>query len=187
MSRRSLWLALCMAVLMCSPVVADVGSLSLTVTPLQTPGTLDVDLTLVATTTGAATPATSDTVYLFASWYYPTPWASNTTNTYYGTNVSRTGVTNVFQNTFSFTLPISGHWGHYGWVYGVTQNSYMRDVTPVIATMSAGVDPEIDTWTDGIVFDVRPTASFDDKWISLSVRGTLARGGEKVPTRDLPG
>jgi hypothetical protein len=71
-------------------------------------------------------------------------------------------------------------------VTGITQNSYMRDVTPVIATMSAGVDPEIDTWTDGIVFDVRPTASFDDRWISLSVRGTLARGGEKVPTRDVP-
>jgi hypothetical protein len=125
MSRRYLWQALCVAVLVCSPAVADVGSLSLTLTPLQTPGTLDIDLTLTATTTGASAPATSDAVLMFGSFYYPTPYGSQTTLvSSQDSTVYRTGVTNVFENTFSFTLPNPGHWGYYGFVYGVTQDSY---------------------------------------------------------------
>ena len=125
MPRRPLWLVLFVAVLLSNSAAADVGDLSLALTPVQTPGTLDVDLTLTATTTGASTPASSDNVYMLASMYYPTPYGSHTTyvSSQSGT-VYRTGTTNVFENTFSFTLPNPGHWGYYGWVYGVTQNSY---------------------------------------------------------------
>ena len=119
MSRRSIWLAMCVASLLCSPAIADVGSLSLSLTPLQTPGTLDVDLTLTATTTGASAAATSDAVLMFGSMYYPTPYGSQTTLvSSQDTTVYRTGVTNVFENTFSFTLPNPGQWGYYGFVYG---------------------------------------------------------------------
>ena len=144
MSRRPLWLALCVVSLICSPAVADVGSVSLTVTPLQTPGTLDVDLMVAATTTGAATPATGDAVYMFGSMYYPTPWPSRTFSTYSGASVSRTGVTNVFEHTFSFTLPNEGHWGYYGWVYGFTAaggttSDYLYGTTDISVQQAAPI------------------------------------------------
>lgn len=60
----------------------------------------------------------------------------------------------------------------------VTQNSYVRDITPVIAQVQAGVDPEIDTWTSGNVLDLRPTVSFDDSWIYCELRATRVRGEE---------
>ena len=145
MSRRSLWLALCVAVLLCGPAAADVGSLSLTVTPLQMPGTMNVDLTLVATTTGAATPATSDAVLMFGSMYYPTPYGSQTTLvSSQNSTVYRTGVTNVFENTFSFTLPNPGQWGYYGFVYGNTAAGastydYLYGTTSIAAAAATAI------------------------------------------------
>ncbi len=56
----------------------------------------------------------------------------------------------------------------------VTQNSYIRDVTPVVATSATSFDPEIDTYTTGTVLDVRPTVSSDRKYITLEVRPTQA-------------
>ena len=61
---------------------------------------------------------------MVGSMYYPTPYLSQTTLVADSTNILRTGVTNVFENTFSFTLPNPGHWGYYSFVYGITQNSY---------------------------------------------------------------
>jgi len=63
--------------------------------------------------------------------------------------------------------------------------AYVRDITPVIATMSGGVDPELDCMSEGFVIDVRPLVSFDDQWISLNFRGTMAKAG-RVNNVDIP-
>lgn len=117
--RRASWAAICILALIAGTAGADVGSLSLSLTALPTPGTLDVDLNLNATTTGAYSQDSSDYVFMFGSMYYPYPWPG--TGSYVSdsdSTVYRTGTTNVFERTFSFTLPHGGTWGTYGFVYG---------------------------------------------------------------------
>lgn len=50
------------------------------------------------------------------------------------------------------------------------QEAYVRDITPVIAELSGGADPEMDSITEGFVFDVRPTAGFDKTNITMELR-----------------
>jgi len=57
----------------------------------------------------------------------------------------------------------------------VTQHAYVRDVTPVVAAGATSFDPELDTYTTGVVLDVRPTVSSDRKYITLEVRPTRAQ------------
>ena len=79
MTRRTLFLVIGVAVLFSSSAGADIGNLSLTVTPVQTPGTLNVDLTLYATTASPYSTSANDTVYMFGSMYYPYPYTYFTT------------------------------------------------------------------------------------------------------------
>jgi hypothetical protein len=58
------------------------------------------------------------------------------------------------------------------------QRSYIRDITPVVAQLAGGIDPELDTYTEGMVMDVRPTVSFDNQWVNLEFKGTLAKRGK---------
>jgi len=57
----------------------------------------------------------------------------------------------------------------------VTQHAYVRDVTPVTAQGATSFDPELDTYTTGVVLDVRPTVSSDRKYITLEIRPTRAQ------------
>ncbi len=123
MNQRTIWLVLCVAALAAAPAVADVGNLSLSVTPVNTPGSLQVDLDLDATTTGASTPAATDSVFMLASMYYPTPYSAATTYGYDYGYVTRTGTTNHFQQTVSFTVPHPGHYGYFGVVEYTERNT----------------------------------------------------------------
>jgi hypothetical protein len=119
MTRRVLWFVLCIAMLAVSPAGADVGSFDgLTITPMGVPGTLDVDVEMVATTSGAYSQDSSDYVYMFVLMYYPYPY--DPFGTFYSDTdftVYRTGNSNAFEQTFSFTLNTPGTWGVYGFVY----------------------------------------------------------------------
>jgi hypothetical protein len=120
MSRRPLVLVLCVAGLLCNSAVADVGVPSVSVTPAQIGTSLNFNLDVTATTTGATSPNSADSIYMFGSMYFPIPYGSHTTNTVGTSVVSRTGTSNVFSHTFSFTLPNEGTWGYYGFAYGYT-------------------------------------------------------------------
>ena len=142
--RRASWAALCIMAMLVSTAAADVGSLNLSVTPVTVPGSLDVDLDLTATTTGALSQASSDYVYMFGLLYYPFPYSpAGTFLSEYDSTVYRTGTSNVFDRTFSFTLPFGGTWGTYGFVYGLTYRgaSTSTSVYGVVNVLEAGPVP----------------------------------------------
>lgn len=128
MFRRSVTPAFCAILLIAGVAAADVGTIqSFSATPLPPAIGPDIDLLVTATTSGASTPVPSDSMYIFASMYYPTPYLAHTTSVFYGTNALRTGTSNVFDHTFSFTLPRGGQWGYYAFVfnYAYSTTSYL--------------------------------------------------------------
>jgi hypothetical protein len=130
MTRRICLAVLCIAVLSTATAMADIGSVFLTLTPITVPGSLDVDLQVDVSTTGAASPIASDPLVMVAAIYYPTPWGSRTTTDGYTTTVLRVGTSNLFSHTFQLTAPFAGEWGTYAFAFGFgAAGTYNYDYT----------------------------------------------------------
>jgi type II secretory pathway component GspD/PulD (secretin) len=56
----------------------------------------------------------------------------------------------------------------------VNQVAYLKDYDVEVAQTAFIADPLIDIIQDGLVLDVRPTVSFDRKYVTLEVRPTVA-------------
>ncbi len=121
---------------------ADVGNVSLTSVTTAEQGTWqNVDLTAVATTNGASTPVSSDAIWMYAAMRFPT--TGFTTYVWDSALPFRTGTTNVFDHTFSLTLPNPGLWTVYAWVsYGWPTTTTNYD-TVVTAHTSSGMIPTL--------------------------------------------
>ena len=113
MMRRSGVFLIGLAVVFASPAFADVGVPTLTITPSTTPAR-EILLDFDVTTTGATAPTTTDSMYMFASVYYPFPYTIATTTLTDTTYAPRTGTSALFEHTFSFTVASAGLWGVYG-------------------------------------------------------------------------
>jgi len=66
------------------------------------------------------------------------------------------------------------------------QEAYVRDITPVVAELSGGADPEMDSITEGFVFDVRPTAGFDKTNVTLELRVTAVSNKDNIEKVYIP-
>ena len=64
----------------------------------------------------------------------------------------------------------------------VQQISYVKDFDVEVASAAYIADPVVDVLQDGIVLDVRPTISFDRKYITLELRPTVATLQRPIPT-----
>ncbi len=61
------------------------------------------------------------------------------------------------------------------------QVAFVSDLEPVTATNSVAFDPEISVVSDGIVLDVEGTISADRRYVTLTVRPSLAQLTEPIP------
>ncbi|MAE77778.1 MAG: hypothetical protein CMJ85_13025 [Planctomycetes bacterium] len=64
----------------------------------------------------------------------------------------------------------------------INQTSYIKDFAVEVATASFIADPEVDVIQDGVVLDVRPTISYDRKYITLDLQPTVAELVRPIPT-----
>ena len=64
----------------------------------------------------------------------------------------------------------------------VQQISYVKDFEVEVAQASYIADPQVDVLQDGIVLDVKPTISYDRKYITLELRPTVAELQQPIPT-----
>jgi len=62
------------------------------------------------------------------------------------------------------------------------QVAFVSDLEPVTATEAIAFDPEISVVSDGIVLDVEGTISADRRYVTLTVRPSLAQLSEPIPT-----
>lgn len=63
----------------------------------------------------------------------------------------------------------------------INQVSYVRDFTVQTAVSSAIADPVVDTISDGLVLDVRPTVSNDRRFITIELQPTIADLVRPIP------
>ena len=64
----------------------------------------------------------------------------------------------------------------------INQTAYIKDFNVEVATASFIADPEVDVIQDGVVLDVRPTISYDRKYITLDLQPTVAELVRPIPT-----
>ncbi len=107
--------------------------------------------------------------------------ASNTLAGSYGTFLDDFQVNFLIRATqasqFSTTLTaprVTLFNGQRAYVLVATQRAYVSDLDPVVGSQSAAFDPEIDVVNDGVLLDVQATVSADRKYVTLTLRPTLA-------------
>jgi general secretion pathway protein D len=71
--------------------------------------------------------------------------------------------------------------GQRAYVVVATQRAYVSDLDPVVGTRAVGFDATIDLVQSGVLLDVQATVSSDRKYVTLTLRPTLARLVELVP------
>ncbi len=64
----------------------------------------------------------------------------------------------------------------------INQTSYLRDFDVEVAQASFIADPKVDVIQDGVVLDVRPTISHDQRYVMLSLQPTVAELARPIPT-----
>ncbi len=67
------------------------------------------------------------------------------------------------------------------------QVAFVSDLEPVTATNSSAFDPEIGVVSDGVVLDVEGTISADRRYVTLTVRPSLAQLDEPIETFTVSG
>ena len=64
----------------------------------------------------------------------------------------------------------------------INQTAFIQDFSVEVATASFIADPEVNVIQDGIVLDVRPTVSSDQKYVTLDLQPTVAELVRPIPT-----
>lgn len=64
----------------------------------------------------------------------------------------------------------------------INQTAYIQDFNVEVATASFIADPEVNVIQDGVVLDVRPTISYDRRYITLDLQPTVAELIRPIPT-----
>ncbi len=142
-------------VLLATPVAfADFGVWNtFSVTPVNTLGSLDVDMIFTAQTTGgASSPQANDSFYFLAQLYYPYPYPATTTSVLSNTTVPRGSVSNTTWNhTFQLTAPLetpSGVWGWWGFLGNLTPSqNYVYAIYTTYGTLPVTYNPSQPTPT----------------------------------------
>lgn len=65
--------------------------------------------------------------------------------------------------------------GQRSYVLVATQTAYVSDLSPVVGTNAVGFDPEISVVSTGVVLDVEGTVSADRRYVTMTVRPSLAK------------
>ena len=71
--------------------------------------------------------------------------------------------------------------GQRAYVVVATETAYVSDLNPVVGQSSVGFDPEVSVVQSGVLLDVQATVSSDRKYVTLTLRPTLARLVALVP------
>ena len=126
---RKVVFVLVLVLTMASGAWADFGNGNTSVTVSYFPPSLDVDFSIVATTTGAATPGYgSNDRFQFIAQLYQTNAGVTTTSTIDISNNTRTGPTpTTFSYSHSLTAPYADTW--LWWTRFAAVNPYQCDVT----------------------------------------------------------
>ncbi len=64
----------------------------------------------------------------------------------------------------------------------INQTTYIQDFSVEVAQAAFIADPEINVVQDGVVLDVRPSISYDRKYITLDLQPTVAELARPIPT-----
>ena len=64
----------------------------------------------------------------------------------------------------------------------INQTAYVQDFNVEVAQNAFIADPEVNVIQDGVVLDVRPTISYDRKYITLDLQPTVAQLLRPIPT-----
>lgn len=152
---RKVGLVAMVGILLAAPAAfADFGTWNTySVTPVNTLGSLDVDLVFTAGTAGdALTPAVDDTFYFLGQLYYPYPYPATTTSVISSAYVPRGNPANTsWTHTFAFTAPLetpTGVWGWWGFLGNLTPSSnYVYSLTTTAGTLPVTYNPNQPTPT----------------------------------------
>jgi type II secretory pathway component GspD/PulD (secretin) len=72
--------------------------------------------------------------------------------------------------------------GQRAYISVINQTAFVQDFSVEVATASFIADPEVNFVQDGVVLDVRPTISYDRKYITLDLQPTVAELTRPIPT-----
>jgi type II secretory pathway component GspD/PulD (secretin)/tetratricopeptide (TPR) repeat protein len=79
--------------------------------------------------------------------------------------------------------------GQRAYVLVSTQTAYVSDLAPVVGTSSVGFDPTVSVISTGVVLDVEGTVSADRRYVTMTVRPSLAtlRNLRQIPVQAVAG